>query len=196
MAERQERILIDRDVHRYHERYEPRLNHQLALSVLYRQQSENYRTLKSAIKRVKQLGAEFDVFQPEEGPPTGKPISIDIFGEELGLMTSVINDMKKIMAQTDGVAKPTDDAATAQPTLEWRVDRARAGMFGLDQSQVSSILQLSVGGLRSGTVSIRTSWATSPCRQPVEDLCPLYPLPLPNWCPARSTSTTSIAGGC
>jgi len=97
-------------------------------------------------------GAEFDVFQPEEGPPTGKPVSIDIFGKELGRMTSVINDMKKLMAQTDGVAKPTDDAATAQPTLEWRIERARAGMFGLDQGQVSSILQLAVGGLRSGTL--------------------------------------------
>lgn len=97
-------------------------------------------------------GAEFDVFQPEEGPPTGKPVSVDIFGEDLGSMTAVINDMKKIMAATDGVAKPTDDAATAQPTLEWRVDRARAGMFGLDQGQVASILQLAVGGIRSGTM--------------------------------------------
>jgi len=97
-------------------------------------------------------GAEFDVFTPQEGPPTGKPISIDIYGDNLNRMTLVINDMKKIMSATSGVAKPTDDAATAQPTLEWRIDRARAGMFGLDQSQVASILQLSVGGIRSGTI--------------------------------------------
>ncbi len=97
-------------------------------------------------------GAEFDVFKPQEGPPTGKPISIDIYGENLNRMTTVINDMKKLMAATDGVAKPTDDAATAQATLEWRIDRAKAGMFGLDQSQVASILQLSVGGIRSGTI--------------------------------------------
>lgn len=97
-------------------------------------------------------GAEFDILKPEEGPPTGKPVSIDIFGEELGQMTVVINDMKKLMSATDGVAKPTDDAATAQPTLEWRIDRARAGMLGLDQGQVASILQLSVGGIRSGTI--------------------------------------------
>lgn len=97
-------------------------------------------------------GAEFDVMKPEEGPPTGKPVSIDIFGEDLNQMTAVINDMKKIMSATTGVAKPTDDAATAQPTLEWRVDRARAGMLGLDQQQVASMLQLSVGGIRSGTL--------------------------------------------
>jgi multidrug efflux pump len=97
-------------------------------------------------------GAEFDVMKPQEGPPTGKPVSVDIFGENLNRMTAVIHDMKKIMAATDGVAKPTDDAATAQATLEWRVDRARAGMMGLDQQQVASMLQLAVGGIRSGTL--------------------------------------------
>ena len=96
-------------------------------------------------------GAEFDVITPNEGMDTGKPISIDIFGENLNRMTDVIEDMKKIMTDTEGVAKPTDDAATSQPTLEWRIDRARAGMFGLDQNTVASILQLAVGGIRSGT---------------------------------------------
>jgi multidrug efflux pump subunit AcrB len=96
-------------------------------------------------------GAEFDVVTPQEGPPTGKPVSVDIFGEDLNLMTGVINDMKKLMAETEGVAKPTDNAATAQPTLEWSIDRARAGMFGLDQTTVANLLQLAVGGIRSGT---------------------------------------------
>jgi multidrug efflux pump subunit AcrB len=98
------------------------------------------------------FGAEFDVIKPEEGPPTGKPVSIDVFGQDLNRMTMVINDMKKLMAATEGVAKPTDDAATAQPTLEWRIDKARAGMLGLDQAQISSMLQLTVGGIRSGTM--------------------------------------------
>ncbi|MBW2623726.1 MAG: efflux RND transporter permease subunit [Deltaproteobacteria bacterium] len=49
------------------------------------------------------------------------------------------------------MAKPTDDAATAQPTLEWRIDRARAGMFGLHHNMVAGFLQLAVGGVRTGT---------------------------------------------
>ncbi len=97
-------------------------------------------------------GAEFDVFKPQEGPPTGKPVSIDIFGEDLNQMTGIVHDMKKLMSATPGVAKPTDNAETAQPTLEWRIDRSRAGMFGLDQSTVASFLQLAVGGIRTGTM--------------------------------------------
>jgi multidrug efflux pump subunit AcrB len=96
-------------------------------------------------------GADYDVVKPAEGPSSGKPVSVDIFGQDLNRMASVIKDMKGLMNATQGVAKPTDDAATSQPTLEWRIDRARAGMFGLDQGTVASFLQLAVGGIRSGT---------------------------------------------
>ncbi len=97
------------------------------------------------------FGAEYDVITPEEGPPTGKPLSIDIFGEDLNVMTRVTQDMKRLIANTEGAAKPTDNASTAQPTLEWRVDRPRAGVFGLTQGHISSVLQMAVGGVRSGT---------------------------------------------
>ena len=97
------------------------------------------------------FGAEFDVIRPQEGPPTGKPVSIDIFGEDLNEMAVVIGDMKRIMQAIPGTVKPTDDAVTAQPTLEWHVDRARAGVFGLDQATIGSVLQIAVGGLKTGT---------------------------------------------
>ncbi len=97
------------------------------------------------------VGAEYDAIVPPEGPPTGKPVSIDIFGEDLTQMTQVVYDMKEIMTGVQGVAKPTDDAATAQPTLEWRVDKGRAGMVGLDQATVTATLQMAVGGLKTGT---------------------------------------------
>ncbi len=97
------------------------------------------------------FGAEFDVVTPQEGPPTGKPISVDVFGQDLNQMAHVITDMKRLMANTEGCAKPTDNASTAQPTLEWHVDRPRAGVFGLTQGNVSSMIQMAVGGVRSGT---------------------------------------------
>jgi multidrug efflux pump subunit AcrB len=96
-------------------------------------------------------GADYDVLRPQEGPPTGKPVSVDIFGKDLGEMTRVVYDMKELMSATPGVAKPTDDAATSQPTLEWRVDKARAGMVGLEQASVSAALEMVVGGRKVGT---------------------------------------------
>jgi multidrug efflux pump len=96
-------------------------------------------------------GADFDVIRPQEGPPTGKPVSIDIFGDNLNQMARVIYDMKNIIRNVPGTVKPTDDAVTAQPTLEWRVDRARAGMLGLSQAMVAGILQVAGDGLNTGT---------------------------------------------
>jgi len=90
-------------------------------------------------------GADYDVEKPAEGPSSGKPVSVDIFGEDLNRMAYVIEDMKGLMKATEGVAKPTDDAATSQPTLEWRIDRARAGMFGLDQGTILPCLNHPIG---------------------------------------------------
>lgn len=97
------------------------------------------------------FGAEYDVIQPQEGPPTGSPVSVDIFGEDLNEMTRVIGDMKRLMAATPGTVKPTDDAVTAQPTIEWHVDRSQAGMHQLEQATIGSIIQTAVGGLKTGT---------------------------------------------
>ena len=97
------------------------------------------------------LGGDYDVLKPEEGPPTGSAISVDVFGEDLNEMTRVVNDMKRLIAATAGTVKPTDDAVTAQPTIEWIVDRARAGMHGLEQLTVGSTIQIAVGGLITGT---------------------------------------------
>jgi multidrug efflux pump subunit AcrB len=98
------------------------------------------------------FGADFDVIRPQEGPPTGKAVSVDIFGEDLQQMARVIGEMKGLIHDTPGTVKPTDDASTAQPTLEWQVDRARAGMLGLDQASVGSFLQVAIGGLKVGTL--------------------------------------------
>jgi len=98
------------------------------------------------------FGADFDVVRPEEGPQTGKPVSIDIFGDDLNEMARVVGDMRRLMLNSPGTVKPTDDAVTAQPTLEWHIDQARAGVLGLDQATVASILQMAIGGLKSGTL--------------------------------------------
>ncbi|MBF0245044.1 MAG: efflux RND transporter permease subunit, partial [Planctomycetes bacterium] len=98
------------------------------------------------------LGAEFDVITPEEGPPSGKPVSIDIYGEDLGVMAGVIDDMKRLMVSLPAVVKPTDNANVSQPTLEWKIDGPRAGIFSMGPQAVGQILQIAVGGLGSGTI--------------------------------------------
>ena len=66
-------------------------------------------------------------------------------------MTEVIGDMKQLMVSTPGTTKPADDAVTAQPTLEWRVDFGKAGMLGLEQATIGAFIEMAVGGLKTGT---------------------------------------------
>ncbi len=98
------------------------------------------------------FGAEYEVERSQEGPPTGQPISIDIYGQDLNEMARIARDMRQLMAATKGASKASDNAATAAPTLEWKVDLERAGTLGLDQDTVSNFITMSVGGYRSGTI--------------------------------------------
>lgn len=96
-------------------------------------------------------GAEFNVSKPQEGPPTGKPLSVNLYGEDLNEMSRQADAVKRIMNAIPEAVKPTDDASTAQPTLEWKIDRARAAVFGLTQGSIAQALQIAIDGLNSGT---------------------------------------------
>lgn len=96
-------------------------------------------------------GAEYEVIRPQEGPATGAPVAITILGDDLNKMTRVVEDMKRIIASTPGTVKPSDNASTAQPTLEWALDAPRAATVGLDESTISTFIQIAVGGLQTGT---------------------------------------------
>ena len=97
------------------------------------------------------FAAEYDVARPQAGPPRGRPVAVEIFGRDLNQMARVIHDMRRLIEETPGTVKAVDDAVTAQTTLEWNVDRARAGMLGLTQPMVGAFLQVAVGGLKAGT---------------------------------------------
>jgi multidrug efflux pump subunit AcrB len=148
------------------------------------------------------FGADYDVIEPQEGPPTGSPVSVDIFGEDLNEMTRVINDMKRLMAATAGTVKPTDDAVTAQPTIEWHVDRARAGMHQLDQATIAGILQIGVGGMQTGTFGHGDDEQDILLRLPPEyrldlDRLENLTIPMPNGqaVPVSSTATAELVPG-
>ncbi|MFH1377893.1 MAG: efflux RND transporter permease subunit [Planctomycetota bacterium] len=148
------------------------------------------------------IGADYDVILPQEGPPTGKALSIDIFGEDLNEMTRVAWDMKDIIANTPGAAKPMDDAETSQPTIEWRIDRPTAGLYGLEQGTIGSILELAVGGTRSGTVGHGDDEQDIIFRYPIEyrdDTNRLNyigaPTPTGHWVPMISFASADLVPG-
>lgn len=96
-------------------------------------------------------GVKAEIATIEQGPPVGKELQIEIFGDNL---QDLINEAKRVRAFLEtGMTGLIDiDDTTPIPGIEWaiNVDRARAAMFGANISEVGTAVQLLTDGVRMG----------------------------------------------
>ncbi len=95
-------------------------------------------------------GVRVEVDEPEQGPPVGKDIQIQLAGTDLDLLTQ---EARRIRAHLEGMSDLRDvDDTTAVPGIEWElsVDRAKAAMLGADVTSVGTAVQLVTNGVLVG----------------------------------------------
>jgi len=104
---------------------------------------------RDAISNIPGIRAEIATI--EQGPPVGKELQIEIFGDNL---QDLISEAKRLRAYLEtGMTGLIDiDDTTPIPGIEWaiNVDRARAAMFGANISEVGTAVQLLTDGVRMG----------------------------------------------
>ena len=104
---------------------------------------------REAISNIPGIRAEIATI--EQGPPVGKELQIEIFGDNL---QDLIAEAKRLRAYLEtGMTGLIDiDDTTPIPGIEWaiNVDRARAAMFGANISEVGTAVQLLTDGVRMG----------------------------------------------
>ena len=94
-------------------------------------------------------GADITVEKPPNGPPTGKPISIEIVGPDVDqlkrLADSAIAVLKAspVYARMEGL---DNDMARGRPELVVEVDRERAALYELSTSQVGNTVRTAIQG--------------------------------------------------
>ena len=87
----------------------------------------------------------------EEGPPTGKPIQIQLQSDVREALLPALRRIRTyIDEEVDGVLDVGDSSPL--PGIEWEVvvDRAQAALYGADVLQVGMAIQLVTNGLRLG----------------------------------------------
>ncbi len=94
-------------------------------------------------------GAEIVVEQEQGGPPTGKPISIEVMGDDFNLLTKTSKDLKKYLdsIQIAGVEELKSDLQDNNPELIIEIDRERANREGISTGQIGSEIRKAVFGL-------------------------------------------------
>ncbi len=88
---------------------------------------------------------------PEMGPPTGKPISIEVSGEDIDILKDLSMKIQDEIADINGLLDLTDDLVLTKPEIRIDVDREKAALLGLSTQAIAASVRNSMYGLLAGT---------------------------------------------
>ncbi len=98
-------------------------------------------------------GADIVVERPQEGPPTGLAVNIEISGANAALLKSLGDEVVAILSNSLIAPKLEgleSDMADARPELTVEVDRERAQIFGVNTQKIGSTVRSAINGVEAG----------------------------------------------
>ncbi len=102
--------------------------------------------IRQAVKGVK--GAEISVNQEQGGPPTGKPINIEIAGDDFEALVATATRVKKYLdsLQIPGVEELKSDFQNDKPEIVINIDREKANREGISTETIGNNLRSAIYG--------------------------------------------------
>ncbi len=100
-------------------------------------------------ERLKNIpGAKITVDKDKAGPPQGKPINIEIYGDNYNSIIEEAEKMKQFInkANIPGIEELRLDVQTGKPELLVKIDRQKAKRFNLSTAQIGSTIRTSLFG--------------------------------------------------
>jgi CzcA family heavy metal efflux pump len=95
-------------------------------------------------------GAEVQVEKEEEGPPTGPPINIEIFGEDIHMLGELAARARKIIKDIPGLVDLKDNFVKGKPEIRVRVDKEKSALMGLDTYTIAYTVKSAINGVKAG----------------------------------------------
>jgi multidrug efflux pump subunit AcrB len=91
-------------------------------------------------------GVVVEVKRPEEGPPVGAPLSIEIRGDDFATLGAVADQVQQAIADVEGLVSLDSDFDVARPEVIVRVDRTEAARLGLTTAKIAGTVRTAVNG--------------------------------------------------
>ena len=103
-------------------------------------------TIRQAIKGI--AGAEITVSQEQGGPPVGKPINIEVTGDNYEKLVEASKNLKRNLdsLKIEGVEELRSDLQDQKPQIVFDIDRERANREGISTYQIGNEIYLGVLG--------------------------------------------------
>ena len=94
-------------------------------------------------------GANVVLEKQSNGPPAGKPVNIEIAGDDLNVMAELAQKLKSKIRAVPGVIDLDDDIELSRPEVVVRVDRARAALAKLSTSSIALTVRTAINGTKA-----------------------------------------------
>lgn len=101
-------------------------------------------TVRAALADV--VGANIKVDAPQDGPPTGAPVSVRILGDDLDEIERLAEEVMTRIRGIEGLVNLDDDLETGKPELRVEVDREEAMRSGVDTQIIAATVQTGILG--------------------------------------------------
>ena len=95
-------------------------------------------------------GAHLEVAEVPPGPPVLQTLVAEVYGPDYERQLEVAAQVRQVFEQTEGVVDVDWYAEDLQPKYRLIVDREKAGLHGLDATQVAQTLAIAVDGAGAG----------------------------------------------
>ena len=95
-----------------------------------------------------EIGVKINVDKNQDGPPTGKPVNIEVVGEDYAQLIREADKIKTLIAQSKipGIDGLKMELQVGKPELLMNIDRAKARKYGLSTAQIASTMRTSIYG--------------------------------------------------
>ncbi|PAB59879.1 efflux RND transporter permease subunit [Anaeromicrobium sediminis] len=93
-------------------------------------------------------GAKITIEKQQNGPPTGKPISIELRGDDLDSIEKVASDFKNIVENIKGTQEVFTTLEGGRPELQIEVNKEKAATLGLSVTDVSMQIRNTIQGIK------------------------------------------------
>ena len=99
-------------------------------------------------------GAEITAEEERHGPQTGKPITIEISGEDFEAVGALAAGVRGQLKKIDGVVDIKDDYVMGKPELRVRIDKEKAALLALNTNIIGQMIKTSIAGSKAGVYRV------------------------------------------
>ncbi|NCG17627.1 MAG: TolC family protein, partial [Rhodobacterales bacterium] len=97
-------------------------------------------------------GARVTIEPESMGPPVGKPISVQVVGDDFHSVGEVAQQFRRKLANLPGTTDLSDNYKVGRPELRLRIDRGAAKLVGVSTAQVGNAVRTAVAGTKASTL--------------------------------------------